>query len=151
MMMRSFLTVGSGYVAHMLCLYGVTAAIGYAAFPEFVEFMNLAPEQQRQVMEFDPSQAIPRPMFWAVVVTVSLLSLLLGAVVAWTAPFSPWAHSAFLAALLFVNYLQLATTDLPAKKSMTMIYLVAFPLAVVLGGRWMSQRFAVGPPSSPDA
>ena len=139
-MLRSFLTVGSGYVAHMLCLYGAIAAIGYLAFPEFVEFMELAPEQQRQVMEFDPSKAMPPAMFWSVVAVVTLASVVIGALAAWTAPFSPWAHSAFVAALLFVNYLQLATTDLPAKKSMTVIYMVAFPLAVVVGGRWMSRR-----------
>ena len=75
-------------------------------------------------------------MFWIVVALAVLAHMLIGFYAIKTAPFSHFGHASFVAVLLFIYYLQMAISDPPGKKSMTLIYMVAFPLALLVGAKW---------------
>ena len=133
MMLRSFLTVGSGYVLSTMSLFAIAYGLGHAFFPDFIEFLNLDKASQDTVMANNPEQAISRTMFWCLVGLNSLACIGVGWLVVKTAPFAHFPHAIFLTVLLFLNYLQIAIADPPAKKSLTLVYMVAFPIAIMIG------------------
>jgi hypothetical protein len=136
MLLRSFLTVGSGYVLSIMSFFVIGVALGYAFLPEFVEFLNLDDETQKNIMANTPEKAIPNLMFWLVVGLNGLACLGIGWYVIKTAPFAPFPHAVFLTVLMFISFLQMLIEDPPAKKSMTIVYMVAFPLAILIGANW---------------
>ena len=144
MLFRSFLTVGSGYVLCIMTFVAIMFGMGYAFFPEFVEFLNLDEPSRDNVMANHPETAIPRLMFWSVVGLSSLASMGIGWLVIKTAPFAQFPHAVFLAVLLFIYFLQMAIGDPPAKKSMTIVYMIAFPLAILIGAKWADNRIRQG-------
>lgn len=135
MMFRSFLTVASGYIGQSMIWIGLTFAIGTLFFPEFVEFSNLDDASQQRIMEVDPGSVIPPVMFWAVACLTSLGTVGVGWLVFKTAPFAQFPHAVFVAVLLFISQLQFLVADPPAKKAMTLVYMIAFPIAVIVGAR----------------
>ena len=136
MMLRSFLAVGSGYAAHLVALFAATFLVGQF-YPEFVEYLQIDdPERQKQLMADEPFQVMPRSMVWITVALVGGVCLVIGALVCWTAPFSPFAHAGFVAVILFVSYLQTSISQSAEQKTLTIIYMVVFPLAILVGGRW---------------
>lgn len=140
MLLRSFLTVGSGYVLSIMTYIVIMFALGYAFFPEFVEVMNLEPDARDQVMANSPQTAIPRLMFWLVVGFSSAALMGVGWLVIKTAPFAHFPHAVFLAVLMFISFLQMAIADSPDKKSMTIVYMIAYPLAILIGAKWADLR-----------
>ena len=136
MMLRSFLTVASAFVLSVIALIVCVFGIGLSFFPQFAECFNAGPEALKAVMENNPEQAIPSLMFWIVVALAVLAHMLIGFYAIKTAPFSHFGHASFVAVLLFIYYLQMAISDPPGKKSMTLIYMVAFPLALLVGAKW---------------
>lgn len=141
MMLRSFLTVASGYIICLIAFVAIVFGLGYAFFPDFVELQNLDLDAQKEVMDNNPEQAISRTMFLAMLVLNFAACFAVGIYVIWTAPFAHYGHVIFLAILMFVYYLQIAIADPPAKKSMTLCYLVLFPTAVLMGGKFGLNRF----------
>lgn len=139
-MLRSFLTVGSGYVLMLVCVFGSLFLIGTLFFPEFNEFLKLNEADQLRMMDEDPQQAIPLAMFWSLVGLNLLTSFGVGWYVARTAPFAPFPHAVFLAVLIFVYFLQIVIADPPAKKWMDIIYMGAFPIAILWGAKWTLER-----------
>ena len=137
MMLRSFLTVGSGYMLHIMIFFGIALALGYGFFPEFAAYMDLPAEQQK---DLNIADAIPRAMFLILVVLHSIACLGIGWYVHRTAPFSPFPHAIFLTILLFLTYLQMAMGDPPEKKAMSIIYMIAFPISVLTGAKIMENR-----------
>lgn len=142
MMLRSFLTIASGYIVCMLLLFGITSAVGYALFPEFIAFLNLDPAAQEALMADDPSKAIPRAMFWLVVGLHTIVCFGIGWLVIKTAPFAQFAHAVFLSVFLFISYLQISIADPVPKKSMTIVYMFVFPIAIFVGAKWAFGRNA---------
>jgi len=140
MMLRSFLTVGSAFVLSVIALIVCTFGIGLNFFPQFAEYFDAGPEALKAVMDATPEKAIPSLMFWIVVALSALANVLIGFYVIKTAPFSHFGHAAFVAILLFIYYLQMAISDPPGKKSMTLIYMVLFPLALLVGAKWTINR-----------
>lgn len=140
LMFRSFLTLGSGIVLHAILIALLTHLIGTFFFESYQEFAKLPADRQAEVFSIRPFEVIPVPMFWTIVVVGSGLNFMLGALTTRTAPFSYMAHAIFLAVLLFVFYLQRAPTEEPDKKFMTLVYMVCFSTAILLGGTWMSKR-----------
>ena len=137
MMLRSFLTVGSGYILHMIVLFTATFLIGQM-FPEFLDYLRSdAPEAADEI---GPFGRMPVGMFWTVVIVVSAINLIIGAVAIWVAPFSPLAHACFIAAILFVNYLQNTIAATPEQKSMTLVFVFAFPISILVGAFWANTR-----------
>lgn len=98
MLLRSFLTVASGYVMTVLSLFSTFLLLGYLLFPSFVNFLSLAPEEQEKIMASDPWFAIPIPMFCLAVVLNCVLCAMIGWLVVRTAPF---AFSRMQSLLLF--------------------------------------------------
>lgn len=139
LMLRSFLTLGSSLVLHVAAFLGVVYLVGMF-FPEYQAFLDLPAEQRENVQAMRPYEAIPKTMFAIVVVVSFFINALLGAYATRTAPFSHQTHSIFFAVLLFVFYLQRAGGEEPEKKSMTLILMVAMPIAIMLGGRYMYHR-----------
>lgn len=146
MLLRSFLTVASGYVLSIVAYVGILMILGVAFFPEFGEFMKLDKPTQDTVMQNNPETAISPMLFRLTVVGTSVACMAIGWLVIRTAPFAPFPHAVFLAVLMFVYYLQMSIADPPAKKSMTIVYMFAFPIAVLLGARLGLGR---GVPESP--
>lgn len=144
MMLRSFLTVGSGYVLSLLSFFAILVILGYAFFPEFVEFLDLDKQTQETIMETNPETAIPPTMFWLTVVLTSIACTAIGWLVIRTAPFAPFPHAIFLAVLMFIYYLQIAIADPAPKKSMTIVYMIAFPIAVLVGAKLATGRSLPG-------
>lgn len=145
MLLRSFLTVASGYVLSIVAYIGVLMVLGISFFPEFAEFMELDKPTQDAVMQNNPETAISPMLFRLTVIGTSIACIGIGWLVIRTAPFAPFPHAVFLAVLIFVYYLQMSIADPPPKKSMTIVYMVAFPIAVLLGarlgiGRYLSDR-----------
>ncbi len=136
MMFRSFLTVGSAFVLVIVALAAATFGIGLGFFPEFAEFVKLPLETQEEIMANNPEQAVPPLMFWIVVAVTALASMLIGVYVIKTAPFSHFGHAIFVAVLVFITHLQTAISDPVGKKSMTLIYMVVFPIALLVGAKW---------------
>jgi hypothetical protein len=141
-MLRSFLTVASGYALSIFSYVGIAMALGFAFFPEFIEYLGLEPEAQKNMMADNPANAIPALMFWSLVALNSLACFGIGWFVVKTAPFAQFYHAVFLAVLMFIWYLQLAIADPPAKKTLTLVFMIAFPLAVLLGAQWAFNRNA---------
>ena len=139
LLFRSFLTVTSGLVVFMLGFFAIGVSLGYAMFPEFVAFIDLDAEAQEALMADDPSRAVPQTMFLLWVGLTMLLSLAIGFYVFATAPFSRPAHVACFAILLAVMFLQMSFSDPPAKKYMSMVYLVSFPICIWIGG-WLAEK-----------
>ncbi|MFK7769097.1 MAG: hypothetical protein AB8B55_17875 [Mariniblastus sp.] len=133
MMLRSFLTVGSGYVLSIMSFIMIAVGLGYAFFPDFVEFIGLDKASQAAMMANNPEQAISRAMFICLIGLNFVACIGIGWFVFKTAPFAHFPHAVFLTILLFLYYLQMAIADPPAKKSMTVIYMVAFPIAIMIG------------------
>jgi len=140
MMFRSFLTVCSSLVLHGIALVAATFGIGCAFFPKFKETFDAGPEALSEAMQNNPGELIPPLMFWSVVGVTVLASLVIGWYVVRTAPFSQFPHAIFAAVLLFLYYLQMAMADPPGKKSMTLVYMIAFPLAILIGAKWSVSR-----------
>ncbi|MEM9940561.1 MAG: hypothetical protein AAF939_03150 [Planctomycetota bacterium] len=146
LMVRSFLTIASGFVLFVTGFMTLAAILGYLFFPEYIEFLN-EPDiaVQREVMANNPEQAIPRNMFLLMLVGNALFCGLLGIYAFFASPFSHFAHVIFLAGLLFVFFLQTANADPAGKKSMTLIYLFVFPVSVLVGGKiadsWALKRY----------
>jgi hypothetical protein len=141
MMVRSFLTVGSAFVIFVFAFVAIAITLGYLYFPEFTKFFfELDVETQQQIMKDDPSKAIPRTMFLGLLGLVSAACFLIGAYVYWAAPFSRYSHVIFFAVLLLVYHLQMANADPAGKKTMTLIYLFVFPIAVLIGGKFAESR-----------
>ena len=115
MLLRSFLTVGSGYVLSILSFIAILVVLGYAFFPEYVEFQRLDEQTRDTIMETNPETAIPPLMFWSVVALNSMACIAIGVLVIRTAPFAPYSHAVFLAVLMFIYYLQLV--DCPPAKA----------------------------------
>lgn len=135
LMFRSFLTVASGFVLIRI-LFGVIAyVLGLMFFPEYIEFTHLDQTAQKAMMENDPHAAIPKAMFWSIVVCNFLACLGVGWLVAKTAPFAKFPHAVFLAVLLFIMFMQIVIADPPDKKRMDIIYMGAFPIAILLGAK----------------
>ncbi len=150
-MFRSFLTVASAYVMVLFLLIGTTIALGAMFFPEFMAFFEMDEVAQKRMMAEDPKQAIPIAMFWSIVVVNVLTCFGVGVYVVKTAPFASFAHAVFLAVLLFVYFLQIVIQDPAAKKWMDIVYMGAFPIAVLYGAKWALEResqSAVGSESS---
>lgn len=140
MMLRSFLTVASAIVLTVIALITFTFGIGLTCFPQFAECFEAGPEALAAAMSTNPEKVIPPLMFWSVVSLTALASMAVGFYVVKTAPFSHFAHAGFVAVLLFIYYLQMAISDPAGKKSMTLIYMVVFPLAVLVGAKWTVNR-----------
>ena len=140
MMARSFLTVASSLVlvviASIVCMFG----IGLAFFPQFAKFFNEGPEALKAVMETNPTAAIPPLMFWSAVFATAIICLVIGWYVIKTAPFAHFPHAIFVAVLLFIYYLQMAIGDPEGKKSMTLIYMFVYPLAILVGAKMSINR-----------
>jgi hypothetical protein len=135
LLLRSFLTVASGYVLCIISMSSIMVTLGYLGFPSFIEFLDLDIETQQTIMETNPDTAIPPTMFWLTVGLSSIACMAIGWLVVKTAPFAPFPHAAFLAVLLFIYFLQTALADNGPKKSMTLVYMLAFPLAIFIGAR----------------
>jgi len=118
----------------------IMIGLGYAFFPEFVEFFELDKQAQDAVMANNPESAISRPMFLSAIALTSVACIAIGWIVVRTAPFAPFPHAVFLAALIFIYFLQMALADPPLKKSMTLAYMIAFPIAILIGARWADSR-----------
>lgn len=143
LMLRSFLTVASGYALSIMSYMGIAIGLGYAFFPEFIEFLfEFDSDAQQNIMADDPRNAMPTLMFWSVVVLNSLACFGIGWFVIKTAPFAQFYHAVFLTILMFITYLQIAIADPPAKKTLTLVCMIAFPLAVFLGAKWAFGRNA---------
>jgi hypothetical protein len=140
LLLRSFLTVASGYVLVWILFISIAYVLGLLFFPEFIQFFNLDVEEQGELMATRPQDAIPIAMFWSMVALNFMACLGVGWLVAKTAPFSPFAHGIFLAVLLFVMFLQIVVGDPPAKKWMDIIYMGALPIGVLLGAKQASLR-----------
>ena len=124
-MLRSFLTVASGYVLTLFYVFGSMFLIGSLFFPEFTAFLNLDEAAQQRMMGENPQRAIPLAMFWSIVGFNMLACFGVGWYVAKTAPFAKLPHAIFLAVLLFIYFLQIVIADPPAKKWMDIIYMGA--------------------------
>jgi hypothetical protein len=133
MMFRSFLTVASAYVLTLILFFAIAYLLGLLMFPEFIAFFNLDLADQETMMAQNPQDAIPVMMFWILLALNVVACMGVGWLVAKTAPFAPFPHAIFLAVLLFANYMQVVIGDPEAKKWMDMLYMVAFPIAVLLG------------------
>jgi hypothetical protein len=142
LILRSFLTVASGYALSIMSLMGIAMGLGYAFFPEFIQFLELDPETQKNIIADDPATAIPTLMFGSLVVLNALACFAIGWFVIKTAPFAHFYHAVFLAILMFISYLQIAIADPPAKKTLTLICMIVFPMAVLLGAKWAFSRNA---------
>lgn len=140
MMMRSFLTVGSSFIIIMIGSIVAMFGIGLAFFPNFAEKFNAGPEVLGEAMKNNPGELIPPLMFWPAVILTVLVCILVGWYIIKTAPFAHFPHAIFVAILLFIYYLQMAIADPPGKKSMTLIFMVAYPLAVLVGAKFAINR-----------
>jgi hypothetical protein len=140
MLLRSFLTVASGYVLCLMCFVAIMIGLGYGFFPEFVEFFDLDKQTQEAIMENNPETAISRTMFLSMIALTSIACMGVGWLVIKTAPFAHFPHAVFLAVLLFIYFLQMALADPPLKKSMTLAYMIAFPIAILIGAKWAYNR-----------
>lgn len=135
MMLRSFLTVGSGYISQWMLWAIFSVAIGTSFFPAFNAYFELDEAAQVEAMASDPWNVTPPLMFWMVTAATVLGSIGVGWFVFKTAPFAQFSHAIFVAVLVFINHLQMLISDSPAKKTMTMVYMVAFPIAIIVGAR----------------
>lgn len=140
MLMRSFLTVASGYVMTVLSLFSTFLLLGYLLFPGFVKFLGLSVEEQENIMTSDPWSVIPIPMFCLAVVFNCALCALIGWLVVRTAPFAFLPHAVFVAVLMFVMHLQKIIQDAPAEKTMTLVYLLCFPVSLLIGAKISANR-----------
>ena len=135
LMFRSFLTVASGFVLVWILFSLIAFFLGWLFFPEYIEFIYLDQAAQQAMMDNDPHAAIPKAMFWAMVVCNFLACLGVGWLVAKTAPFAKFPHAVFLAVILFIMFMQIVISDPPAKKRMDIIYMGALPIAILLGAK----------------
>lgn len=135
MLLRSFLTVGSGFVLSFMSAGSILVVLGYAFFPEYIEFLNLDIQIQETMMETNPEAAIPPTMFWSMVALNSIACLAIGWLVIRTAPFAPLPHAVFLAVVMFITYLQLVIEQPQKQKSMTIVFMIAFPIAILIGAK----------------
>ena len=140
MLLRSFLTVASGYVMTVLSLFSTFLLLGYLLFPSFVNFLSLTGEEQETIMATDPWSAIPIPMFCLAVAVNCLLCATIGWLVVRTAPFAFFPHAVFVAVLMIVMHLQTIIEDTPAKKTMTLVYLLCFPISLLIGAKFSANR-----------
>ncbi len=140
MLLRSFLTVASGYVMTVLSLFSTFLLLGHLLFPGFVKFLGLSVEEQGNIMTSDPWSVIPIPMFCLAVVFNCALCALIGWLVVRTAPFAFFPHAVFVAVLMFVMHLQTIIQDAPAKKTMTLVYLLCFPVSLLIGAKVSANR-----------
>jgi hypothetical protein len=138
-MLRSFLTVASGYVTTWVVFFIIMFGLGFLFFPPFVEFSKLDAEAQKAMLALNPSDAIPHTMFAAMVVLNAVACLGIGWLVARTAPFAPFSHGIFLAVLVFIMYLQIVIADPAPKKWMDVIYMGVLPVSILQGAKWAAR------------
>ena len=140
--------MGSGYVLSFMSFFTILVVLGYAFFPEHIEFLNLDIQTQETIMETNPEAAIPPIMFWSMVVLNSIACLAIGWLVIRTAPFAPLPHAVFLAVVMFISYLQLVIEQPQKQKSMTIVIMIAFPVAVLVGAKLAIGRVPQGDSST---
>ena len=76
---------------------------------------------------------------------------MIGWLVIRTAPFAPFSHAVFLAVLMFISYLQLVIAQPQKQKSMTIVFMIAFPIATMIGAKLAMGRGIADSESSDDA
>ena len=140
LLLRSFLTVASGYVMTWLSLVSTFYLLGYLMFPSFVNFLSLKVEERENIMVSDPWSVIPIPMFCLAVVFNCALCAGIGWLIVRTAPFAFFNHAVFVAVLMFVMHLQTIIQDAPEKKTMTLVYLLCFPVSLLIGAKISANR-----------
>ena len=140
MLLRSFLTVASGYVMTVLSLFSTFLLLGYLLFPSFVNFLGLSLEEQENIMTSDPWSAIPIPMFCLAIVFNCAFCAMIGWLVVRTAPFAFFPHAVFVAVLMFVMHLQKIIQDAPTEKTMTLVYILCFPVSLLIGAKISANR-----------
>lgn len=142
LLFRSFLLVAGAYMLNLVVLGIVAVAVLRFAFPESFEILNLEPEKFNSVFEENPDKVFPPEFLWLLLVISSLICFALGYLVARQAPIAKFPHAIFFAAILFVQYLQLAIGATNTLQRMFVLFMAASPIAAVIGANLHLRRQA---------
>lgn len=141
-LLRSFLTVVSGFIAAQFAYLMIGLALGYLFFPEFLSFFKLDDAAQKRLLAENIQAVVP----WQMFVTHAFVSLIALYFIGWLSaalsPFGHFQHGLFIAILVFVWFMQNFVADPPSKKLMDAFLMVTQPVALLLGARQFSNALA---------
>ena len=132
-LLRSFLLVAGSYMLNVLLLGAVAIVLIMTMFPESYEILNLEPEQFNAIFEENPERVFPPLLLWLLLAASCVICFGLGYFVASKAPLARFPHAIFFAAILFVQYLQLAMGATDTMQRMLVLFMGASPIAAILG------------------
>ncbi len=135
-MFRSFLLVAGSYTLLFLFFAISLSTISMLFFPD--TYQALVEDKFRD----EPTRYFVPGLFWSVLAINTLVSLGMGWLIVRGAQFARFPHAVFLSVLLFISYLQnvMATPD--DGKWMYLIFMVCFPVAILLAANKSAMSLA---------
>ena len=142
--LRSFLVIASSYVTLFFGLLTGMILIAYYRFPAIFRLWSLEEKDRDEFWEAwenQPELLFPNEMcFWLIGLSV-VLSMLIGLMVAYCAPFSKLGHGIFLAVISICSFLQISMTQPQIPKWMMLAMLVLSPTTIVITANYVDKWF----------
>lgn len=139
LLFKSFLLVAGAYMINVVLLGAVAFGVLTVMFPESLAVINSPPEEFNRVFSESPEKIYPPELLWVMLGVSIVVCFGLGYFVARMAPLAKFPHSIFFAAILFVQYLQLAIGASDSLQRMLVLFMAASPVAAILGANWFLQ------------
>lgn len=140
---RSFFLVAGAYMLNVFLVGVVGFGLMLTAFPDSAEIFDLAPEEFNKVFSENPEKVYPPELLWIMLGVSIVVCFGLGYFVARMAPLAKFPHSVLFAAILFVQYLQLAIGATDSLQRMLVLFMAASPIAAILGANWFLRSFVL--------
>lgn len=145
--LSSFFMIAGGYLACRLTEFIVFFAGAKLFWPETWAIYFSKPLTKDEMVA-QAATVFPSPLVWLSIAIAAFFAVIIGGWVYRRAPFGAHGHVVFLALILFVDFLQ-QSMQLPALlKWMPLVKMAVYPMAMLAGARWASQRTSTSIPES---
>lgn len=128
LLFRSFLVIAGTYLLSLVLMAVSFAMVATVFFPEVFD------QQVGDQFDADPARYLDGAPFWWLLAGNLVINFCLGWLLIKLAPFGQFPHCVFLSVLLFVGNLQQSMSVPDNGKWMYLLFMITFPLAVLVGG-----------------
>ncbi len=145
---QSFLLISAAYILSLVSLFCLGVLLLFWMYPEsyaqieplFGPMSDIDKEKLKALIANDPELVFPGTFLTVLMVLNALVCFVLGYLIAWLSPFAKFAHSVFLAVILFVNFFQFAMGSNEYLQTMLILYMATAPISALLGARFYLGR-----------
>ena len=137
---RSFLLIGGSLMGLLVATMLTVFVVGKTSFPDAAAHWEQGTDHVRSQLENEPESILPTRLCWIAIGAQAVYSFLAGMLVCRFAPFASVAHSAFLAVVVAVFYLQMSMTrDNHVPDWFVVSLMIVSPIMILLGGQFLDR------------